>query len=111
MEALANKAGVTDAIVVNTCAVTAEAVRKGKQEIRKLRRAHPGKRLVVTGCAAQVEPQTYAKMAEVDRSLGGQNVRRAVIQTMTMLYDEKSLAMRELHCSPRRESSGVRLLL
>lgn len=70
MKELAGAAGLQNAVVVNTCAVTAEAVRKARQDIRKLRRAHPDARLIVTGCAAQTEPQTFAKMAEVDAVIG-----------------------------------------
>jgi threonylcarbamoyladenosine tRNA methylthiotransferase MtaB len=57
-------------VIVNTCAVTAEAVRKARQEIRKLRRENPAARLIVTGCAAQTEPETFADMAEVDLVIG-----------------------------------------
>ena len=70
MQELSAAAGLGNIVVVNTCAVTAEAVRKAKQEIRKLRRAHPGARLIVTGCAAQTEPGTFAGMAEVDHVIG-----------------------------------------
>ena len=70
MKTLANDAGVSDTIVVNTCAVTGEAVRKARQEIRRLRKEHPGSKLVVTGCAAQTEPETFAAMKEVDLVLG-----------------------------------------
>ncbi len=70
MRALAEAAGVTDAVVVNTCAVTAEAVRKARQEIRRLRRDHPGTRVIVTGCAAQTEPAAFAAMPEVDLVIG-----------------------------------------
>jgi threonylcarbamoyladenosine tRNA methylthiotransferase MtaB len=70
MKDLAGQAGLENAIVVNTCAVTAEAVRKGRQDIRKLRKAHPNARLIVTGCAAQTEPDTFAKMEEVDAVIG-----------------------------------------
>ena len=63
-------AGLGDAIVVNTCAVTAEAVRKARQDIRKLRRDNPEAKLIVTGCAAQTEPETFAQMPEVDRVIG-----------------------------------------
>jgi threonylcarbamoyladenosine tRNA methylthiotransferase MtaB len=59
-----------DTIVVNTCAVTAEAVRQARQAVRRLRRERPAARIVVTGCAAQTEPATFAAMAEVDRVLG-----------------------------------------
>ena len=62
--------GLDNTIVINTCAVTAEAVRQSRQQIRKLRRERPGARIIVTGCAAQTEPDTYAKMPEVDVVLG-----------------------------------------
>ena len=62
--------GLTDAIVFNTCAVTAEAVRQARQQIRKARRERPDARLVVTGCAAQIDPAAFAAMPEVDLVLG-----------------------------------------
>jgi threonylcarbamoyladenosine tRNA methylthiotransferase MtaB len=62
--------GVTDTVVFNTCAVTAEAVRQARQQIRKARRERPGARLVVTGCAAQIDPAAFAAMPEVDLVLG-----------------------------------------
>ena len=70
MKELAAQAGLRDALVVNTCAVTAEAVRKARQEIRKLRRDNPDAPLIVTGCAAQTEPETFAAMPEVTRVIG-----------------------------------------
>jgi len=70
MKELVTQSGLTDTVVVNTCAVTAEAVRKAKQDIRKLRRTHPQAKLIVTGCAAQTEPETFAQMSEVDVVLG-----------------------------------------
>ena len=70
MKELAAAAGITDAVVVNTCAVTAEAVRKAKQEIRRLSRENPTARIIVTGCAAQTEPETFAAMPEVSRVIG-----------------------------------------
>ncbi|MBO6539927.1 MAG: tRNA (N(6)-L-threonylcarbamoyladenosine(37)-C(2))-methylthiotransferase MtaB [Rhizobiaceae bacterium] len=60
------------AIVVNTCAVTGEAVRQARQAIRKARRENPDARIVVTGCAAQTEPDTFAAMSEVDLVLGNE---------------------------------------
>jgi threonylcarbamoyladenosine tRNA methylthiotransferase MtaB len=63
-------AGFTDTVVVNTCAVTAEAVRQARQTIRALRRERPHAKIVVTGCAAQTEPQTFVAMPEADRVLG-----------------------------------------
>ncbi len=70
MKALATEAGVEGAVVINTCAVTAEAVRKARQEIRKLRRDNPDAKVIVTGCAAQTEPETFAAMDEVDAVIG-----------------------------------------
>ena len=70
MKDLAARAGVENAVIINTCAVTSEAVRKARQEIRKLRRDHPDAKIIVTGCAAQTEPQTFAAMAEVDLVIG-----------------------------------------
>ena len=70
MKELSSQAGLSDAIVVNTCAVTSEAVRKARQEIRRLRRENPKAKLIVTGCAAQTEPQMFAAMAEVDAVIG-----------------------------------------
>ena len=62
--------GVTNAVVFNTCAVTGEAVRQARQAIRKARREKPGARLIVTGCAAQIDPAAFAAMPEVDLVLG-----------------------------------------
>ncbi|MGC8201419.1 tRNA (N(6)-L-threonylcarbamoyladenosine(37)-C(2))-methylthiotransferase MtaB [Aliiroseovarius sp. PTFE2010] len=70
MKDLAAQAGISDAVIVNTCAVTAEAVRKARQEIRKLRRENPTARVIVTGCAAQTEPATFSQMDEVDLVIG-----------------------------------------
>jgi threonylcarbamoyladenosine tRNA methylthiotransferase MtaB len=76
MEAMAREAGLGRAVIVNTCAVTAEAVRKARQDIRRLRRAHPDARLVVTGCAAQTDPAAFAAMEEVDTVLGNADKMR-----------------------------------
>ncbi|GGG66427.1 tRNA (N(6)-L-threonylcarbamoyladenosine(37)-C(2))-methylthiotransferase MtaB [Salipiger pallidus] len=70
MKRMANEAGVGDAVVVNTCAVTQEAVRKARQEIRRLRRENPDARVIVTGCAAQIDPDSFAAMDEVDHVIG-----------------------------------------
>ena len=70
MKELSAAAGVDNAVVVNTCAVTSEAVRKARQEIRKLRRENPDAKLIVTGCAAQTEPETFSAMGEVDLVIG-----------------------------------------
>jgi threonylcarbamoyladenosine tRNA methylthiotransferase MtaB len=66
----AQRAGFADTIVVNTCAVTAEAVRQARQEVRALRRRRPQAKIIVTGCAAQTEPQTFTSMPETDCVLG-----------------------------------------
>ncbi len=68
----AARAGVGDAVVINTCNVTSEAVRQARQTIRRIKRDCPAARIVVTGCAAQAEPQRFAEMAEVDRVLGNE---------------------------------------
>ena len=70
MQELSRAAGLENAVVVNTCAVTAEAVRKARQEIRRLRRENPDAPIIVTGCAAQTEPETFAAMEEVTRVIG-----------------------------------------
>ncbi|MGE3248875.1 MAG: tRNA (N(6)-L-threonylcarbamoyladenosine(37)-C(2))-methylthiotransferase MtaB [Hyphomonadaceae bacterium] len=70
MRAAAGEAGLEDAVIVNTCAVTGEAVRQARQEIRKARRAHPEAKIIVTGCAAQIDPAMFEAMPEVDRVLG-----------------------------------------
>ncbi|MGH7002459.1 MAG: tRNA (N(6)-L-threonylcarbamoyladenosine(37)-C(2))-methylthiotransferase MtaB [Alphaproteobacteria bacterium] len=66
----AEAAGLADAVIVNTCAVTAEAERQARQAIRKARRARPGVRVIVTGCAAQIAPGNWAAMPEVDSVIG-----------------------------------------
>jgi threonylcarbamoyladenosine tRNA methylthiotransferase MtaB len=70
IKARAKEAGLSDAIIFNTCAVTAEAVRQSRQAIRKARRENPAAKIIVTGCAAQTEPATYSAMNEVDLVLG-----------------------------------------
>ena len=72
MRGHARAVGLTDTIIVNTCAVTAEAERQAGQAIRRARRENPGARIVVTGCAAQIDPAKYAAMSEVDRVIGNQ---------------------------------------
>src|SRR5437588_6173202 len=62
----AGQAGLADAVIVNTCAVTAEAERQARQAIRRARRDHPGRCIIVTGCAATLAPERYGAMPEVD---------------------------------------------
>lgn len=70
MRSQATKAGLDDTIIINTCAVTAEAERQARQTIRRLARDNPAKRIIVTGCAAQLKPEKFAAMEEVDRVVG-----------------------------------------
>jgi threonylcarbamoyladenosine tRNA methylthiotransferase MtaB len=72
----AERAGLADTIVINSCAVTNEAVAQARQSIRRLKRERPGARIVVTGCAAQTRPETFAEMAEVDRVVGNDDKMR-----------------------------------
>ncbi|KEQ07062.1 tRNA (N(6)-L-threonylcarbamoyladenosine(37)-C(2))-methylthiotransferase MtaB [Pseudorhizobium pelagicum] len=72
MRVEAEQAGLDNAILVNTCAVTGEAVRQARQAIRRARRNKPHARIIVTGCAAQTESATFAEMAEVDAVLGNE---------------------------------------
>lgn len=72
----AENAGVSDTIVINSCAVTNEAVAQARQSIRRLKRERPDARIVVTGCAAQTQPAMFAEMAEVDRVIGNDDKMR-----------------------------------
>src|SRR5476649_204840 len=73
----AGRAGLIDTIVINSCAVTNEAVAQARQSIRRLKRERPDARIVVTGCAAQTQPEMFAGMAEVDRVVGNDDKMRA----------------------------------
>ncbi|MGX1344546.1 threonylcarbamoyladenosine tRNA methylthiotransferase MtaB [Bradyrhizobium japonicum] len=75
----AEGAGLSDTIVINSCAVTNEAVAQARQSIRKLKRERPGARIVVTGCAAQTQSRMFADMAEVDRVLGNDDKMRSEV--------------------------------
>ncbi|MFD2647774.1 tRNA (N(6)-L-threonylcarbamoyladenosine(37)-C(2))-methylthiotransferase MtaB [Devosia albogilva] len=77
MKGEAEKAGLDNAVIINTCAVTAEAVRQAKQAVRKARRDHPEARIIVTGCAAQTEGRTFGDMAEVDLVIGNADKLKA----------------------------------
>ena len=79
-----------DVIIVNTCAVTAEAERQCRQALRKLRRENPGARIVVTGCAAQVNPQKFAAMPEVDLVLGNQE-KASIDKILSQPLSEKTI--------------------
>ncbi len=94
MSRLAREAGVQNTVIVNTCAVTAEAVRQAAQQIRRLRRDDPGARVVVTGCGAQIDPGRFAAMPEVDHVLG--NAEKMRPQTWRSLAAEGDGAARML---------------
>ncbi len=88
----ANAAGLTDAVIVNTCAVTSEAVRQARQTIRRIRRERPHAKIVVTGCAAQIDPARFAAMDEVDRVIGNQEkMQGASFRSLMLDGSEKVL--------------------
>ena len=97
-------AGLGEAIIVNTCAVTGEAVRRARQTIRKLRREHPAARLIVTGCAAQTEPATFAAMGEVDHVIGNAEKLRA--ETFAALATAQSARVQVDDIMSVRETAG-----
>jgi threonylcarbamoyladenosine tRNA methylthiotransferase MtaB len=77
MRALVGEAALSNAVIVNTCAVTGEAVRQARQAIRRARRERPEAEIIVTGCAAQIDPQSFASMPEVSRVIGNAEKMRA----------------------------------
>ncbi|MBE7732703.1 tRNA (N(6)-L-threonylcarbamoyladenosine(37)-C(2))-methylthiotransferase MtaB [Devosia faecipullorum] len=77
IKAEAEKAGLDNAVIINSCAVTAEAVRQARQAVRKARREHPDARIIVTGCAAQTEARAFGDMDEVDLVIGNQDKLKA----------------------------------
>jgi len=77
MRALASEAALSNAVIINTCAVTGEAVRQARQAIRRARREWPDAEIIVTGCAAQIDPQSFAAMPEVSRVIGNAEKMRA----------------------------------
>jgi threonylcarbamoyladenosine tRNA methylthiotransferase MtaB len=89
-------AGLEDAVIVNTCAVTAEAVRQAGQTIRRLKRENPQARVIVTGCAAQVEPQRFAEMPEVDCVIGNAEKMHAGTFRALSLADSPRVAVNDI---------------
>ncbi|MGI9462529.1 MAG: tRNA (N(6)-L-threonylcarbamoyladenosine(37)-C(2))-methylthiotransferase MtaB [Aestuariivirgaceae bacterium] len=77
IRAQAQAEGLENAVIINTCAVTAEAQRQARQSIRRARRDNPQSRIIVTGCAAQIDPAGFAEMAEVDQVLGNEEKLKA----------------------------------
>ena len=83
MRAHADAAGLEDAVIINTCAVTGEAVRQALQTIRKVRRERPHAKIIVTGCAAQIEPERFADIEAVDHVIGNDDkMRGATFQAL-----------------------------
>ncbi len=87
MRGHADAAGLEDAIIVNTCAVTSEAVRSARQTIRRARKDNPDARILVTGCAAQINPDEFAAMPEVDRVIGNHEKMQAGTWTSPALNE------------------------
>ena len=87
-------AGLENAVVVNTCAVTAEAVRQARQRIRKLRRENPEAKLIVTGCAAQIEPERFNAMPEVDLVLG--NLEKMQAETWAGIGAAEGIVVKDI---------------
>src|SRR6516165_2684758 len=88
IERAVTAAGLRDAVIVNTCAVTAEAERQARQAIRRAHRNDPEAIIFVTGCAAEIAPERYAALPEVDRVLGN----RAKLQPQSYRQGEPSTA-------------------
>ncbi|MEH0195094.1 tRNA (N(6)-L-threonylcarbamoyladenosine(37)-C(2))-methylthiotransferase MtaB [Caulobacter sp. CCNWLY153] len=97
MRARAAADGLSDAVVFNTCAVTNEAVRQARQAIRKARRERPGARIIVTGCAAQIDPAAFAAMPEVDLVLGNAEKAApgALVETTTRVRVNDIMSVKE----------------
>jgi len=92
----ARAAGLEDAVIVNTCAVTSEAVRNASQTIRRIRRENPNARIIVTGCAAQVEPERFAEMSEVDHVIGNAEKMRAETFTGLTIPDSERVQVDDI---------------
>ena len=104
MRGPAAQAALGDTVIINTCAVTAEAVRQARQTIRKARRANPTARIVVTGCAAQIEPQNFAAMPEVDHVIGNGEKVTGTTWTALATGDSPRVAVNDIMSV--RETAG-----
>jgi threonylcarbamoyladenosine tRNA methylthiotransferase MtaB len=100
----AEAAGLDEAIIVNTCAVTSEAVRQATKTIRRLRRENPDARIIVTGCAAQIEPERFAALSEVDHVIG--NAEKMKAETFTALSTAGSERVQVDDIMSVRETAG-----
>ncbi|WP_417469469.1 tRNA (N(6)-L-threonylcarbamoyladenosine(37)-C(2))-methylthiotransferase MtaB [Maricaulis sp.] len=105
MRAHAREAGLDNAILINTCAVTSEAVRQARQSIRKARRANPDAKIIVTGCAAQVDPAMFAAMPEVDRVVGNaEKLKSETFNPVTLLGGTEKVRVNDIMSV--RETAG-----
>jgi threonylcarbamoyladenosine tRNA methylthiotransferase MtaB len=100
----AEAAGLDEAIIVNTCAVTSEAVRQATKTIRRLRRENPDARIIVTGCAAQIEPERFAALSEVDHVIG--NAEKMKAETFAALSTAGSERVQVDDIMSVRETAG-----
>src|SRR5207237_3157919 len=107
MRAHARAAGLDGTVVINTCAVTGEAVRQARQEIRRHRQRNPQARIVVTGCAAQLDPQAFAGMPEVDHVLGNEEKLDPRSFARMALGTAPRLAVGEIMSAKRLRPSGI----
>lgn len=93
----AKASGLTGAIIINTCAVTREAVRQARQTIRRAARDHPGAPLIVTGCAAQIDPQAFSAMPEVSRVIGNhEKMQRETWDPHRLLDDPEKVRVNDI---------------
>ena len=102
----AAEAGLRDAIIVNTCTVTGEAVRQARQAIRKLRRENPDSPIVVTGCAAQIDPDSFAAMPEVTRVIGNAEKMETASFRPDVLFAAEGPRARVSDIMAARETAG-----
>src|SRR6185503_595917 len=97
MRGHADAAGLKDAVIVNTCAVTAEAVRQARQAIRRARRERPTASIIVTGCAAQIDPQSFAAMPEVTRVIGNaEKMKAETFAPLSLLGGEERVRVNDI---------------
>jgi threonylcarbamoyladenosine tRNA methylthiotransferase MtaB len=97
MRGHAEAAGLSDAVIVNTCAVTAEAVRQARQAIRRARRERPHASIIVTGCAAQIDPTSFAEMPEVTRVIGNaEKMKAETFQPLNLIGDAPKVQVNDI---------------
>jgi len=105
MRAHATAGGLDKAVIVNSCAVTSEAVRQTRQTVRKARRNHPDAQIIVTGCAAQTEPEMFAAMPEVDRVLG--NREKLEASSLTNTDDQQRVQVSDIMTAHKAQNHTV----